>query len=71
MNSELVKTIVSLLLNFPENEPPNIIDWKFVAGTLTVKLEENDGSVTIYSFSGQWEGYAKTPERNNFEAVLP
>lgn len=66
MTSELVKTLLTSLLNFPEDV--NVIDWAQDAGTrtLSVKVEGEDGMVDIFTIGGSWKGYASTLNVGDF-----
>lgn len=57
MNEELVKQLVRLFLNWPEDEL-NLIDWKWEANILWFRVEAEDGMIEIYTIDCQSQGYA-------------
>lgn len=57
MNEELVKRLVCLFLNWSVEEL-NLLDWKWEANTLWVRVEAEDGMVEIFTIDCQSQGFA-------------
>lgn len=67
MNEILVKQIVDVFFESQGREM-NVLEWKYELGALTVKAEDmEDGLVAIYTFRLQFEGFAASLEKGNFQ----
>lgn len=46
----------------------NVLEWKFESPTLTVKAEDmEDGLVAIYTIKFEFQGFAASLEKGNFQ----
>jgi hypothetical protein len=68
MNDTSVRQLVDTFFGFQHREM-NLLEWKYEGGgTIVVKLEDmGDGLIGIYTIELNFQGFAQSLEKGNFE----
>jgi hypothetical protein len=69
MNDNLIKQLVNEFFGAPHREL-TVLSWKFEHGRLLIKAKDVlDGLVGIYAIQDQFLGFAKSPDKDNFQVA--